>query len=118
MQFDSESSSIGFDTHASSTMSGINEFFEDLVLRSDLGSCEGISGGLKIVGVGIFFLKLKDDDGKEHIIKMPNSLYVPDLKPIQADDHCPILDGTIMEAFSDCVVLQWNQRKYQNTIPL
>ncbi len=81
IRFDSDSSSIGFDTHASSTMSGIKEFFEDLVLRSDLGSCGGIFGGLKIAGVGTFILKLQDDDGKERVIKIPNSFYIPGLKP-------------------------------------
>ena len=127
MRFDSDSASIGFDTHASSTMSGIKQFFEDLVLRSDLGSCGGISGGLKIAGVGTFILKLQDDDGKEHVIKIPNSFYIPGLKPSlvcpqhwaqEADDHSPLPDGTIMETFSDRVVLRWNQRKYQRTIPL
>ncbi len=58
MRFDSNSASIGFDTHASSTMSGIKEFVQDLVLRDDLGSCGGISGRLKIAGVGTFLLKL------------------------------------------------------------
>ncbi len=62
-------------------MSGIKEFFKDLVLRSDLGSCGGISGGLKIAGVGTFILNVQDDDGKEHNIKILNSFYIPGVKP-------------------------------------
>ncbi len=102
-------------------MLGITIYFEDLVQRDDLGSCDGISSGLKIVGVVTFLLKFQDDDGKEHIIKIPNSFYFHSLKPSlvcpqhwtqEADDHRPFPDGSILETFSDHVVLQWNQQKF------
>ncbi len=114
MQLDSNSSSIGFDNHATPTMSGIKGFFEDLGLRSDLGSCGEISGELQIAGVATFILKLQDDDGKDHIMKITNLFYIPGLKRTlvchqqwaqEVNDHCPLPDGTTMETVYYGIVL-------------
>ncbi len=98
LTFDSDAVRIGFDTHASTTMSGRLEMFQDLIFRDDLGTCGGISGGLEIKGLGTFILKLDDDNGRRHTITIPNSLYIPDLKQTlvcpqhwaqEANDHVP-----------------------------
>jgi hypothetical protein len=55
--------------------------FEDLIL--DTGQpVQGIQGGLSIKGHGTFKFSIKDDKGSVHMIKIPNSMYLPDLK------HC------------------------------
>ncbi len=53
--------------------------FEDLKL-GEAGEVEGIKSGLDIKGMGTFKFKIKDDNGMTHEIKIPNSLYVPELK--------------------------------------
>jgi hypothetical protein len=69
----------------------------------------------------------EDDNGRAHTFEMPNSLYVP-------EGHCRLLSpqhwaralrkkdpmprGTRCITYDDVVVLQWEQRKYQRTIPL
>jgi hypothetical protein len=53
--------------------------FEDLKL-GDVGEVEGIKLGLDIKGTGTFKFKIKDDNGMVHKIKIPNSLYVLELK--------------------------------------
>ncbi len=41
---------------------------------------DGINSGLDIAGQGTFKFNITDDDGKIHTIRIPNSLYVPNLK--------------------------------------
>ncbi len=53
--------------------------FKDLKLR-DVGEVEGIKSGLDIKGMGTFKFKIKEDNGMLHEIKIPNSLYVPELR--------------------------------------
>jgi hypothetical protein len=53
--------------------------FEHLKLV-EVGEVEGIKSGLDIMGTGTFKFNIKDDDGMTHKIKIPNSLYVPELK--------------------------------------
>jgi hypothetical protein len=79
VRFDSDSYPIGIDTHASRCMVNAPHLFEDLTL-GDVGEVEGIKSGLDIKGAGTFKFKIKDDNGMTHKIKIPNSLYVPDLK--------------------------------------
>ena len=52
---------------------------EDLKF-GEVGEIEGIKLGLDIKGRGTFKFKIEDDNGKMHKIKIPNSLFVPDLK--------------------------------------
>jgi hypothetical protein len=54
--------------------------FKDLRLNKDKGQVDGISDGLEIVGKGIFKFLIKDDEGKQHTIRIKNSLYVPDIR--------------------------------------
>jgi hypothetical protein len=53
---------------------------EDLRLTSDRGQGDGISNGLDIQGEGTFKYSIKDDKGKVHTIKIPKSLYLPELR--------------------------------------
>jgi hypothetical protein len=79
VHFDSDSYPIGMDTHATRCMANAPHIFEDLKL-GDVGEVEGIKSGLDIKGTGTFKFKIKEDNGMTHEIKIPNSLYVPELK--------------------------------------
>jgi hypothetical protein len=79
IRFDSDSYPIGVDCHASRCMANNPHLFEDLKLNA-VGEVEGIKLGLDIKGIGTFKFKLEDDNSKMHIIKIPKSLFVPDLK--------------------------------------
>jgi hypothetical protein len=76
--FDSNSYPIGID-HALCCMANAPHLFENLKL-GDVGEVEGIKSGLDIKGIGTFKYKIKDDNGMTHKIKIPNSLYVPELR--------------------------------------
>ena len=125
--FQTDSISIGVDTHCSATMSPCPEHFHDLQLTNSLGRCTGINGTLSVGGIGTFYFKLMDDEGVVHDIVIPNSLYIPDLpqsliSPFhwaqQAEDHAPIAEGTGCKTNSHSLVLFWNQKKFKRTIPL
>jgi hypothetical protein len=49
-------------------------------VKNDKAEMEGIKGGLDIKGTGTFKFHIKDDEGEVHLMKIPNSKYVPDLK--------------------------------------
>jgi hypothetical protein len=87
---------------------------------------DGIKGGLDIKGTGTFKFHIEDDEGGVHLIKIPNSKYVPDLKVCllsphhwaqQAKDHYPVPKGTRMEEEDESLTLIWKQRKHRWTIP-
>jgi hypothetical protein len=99
--------------------------FEDLKLE-EVGEVEGIKVGLDIKGTGTFKFKNKDDYGKTHKIKIPNSLYVPDLKRCllspqhwvqEAKDNYPGPKGTQMEQDDEYYILMWGQAKYRKLVP-
>ena len=60
-------------------MANAPHLFEDLRLDNK-GQVDGINSGLDIAGQGIFKFNITDNDGKIHAIKIPNSLYVRNLK--------------------------------------
>ena len=120
--FDTDSFLIGVDSFASVTMATRPKKFEDLIL--DAGqSVQGIEGGLAIKGHGTFIFNIEDDEGTVHHIKIPDSMYVPDLK-------CCLLSpqhwaqkahnsarGKRMEIDADGVILIWGHGNYRHTIP-
>jgi len=57
-----------------------SSLFEDLHLINNAGEVNGIGKGLAIKRKGTFMFSLEDDNGKNHTIKIPNSLYLPGLK--------------------------------------
>ncbi len=79
VRFDFDSFLVRVDNHASYCMANSPHLFDSLVL-SEVGKVDGINGGLEIAGKGTFKFKLTDDDGRTHIIRIPNSLYLPKLK--------------------------------------
>ncbi len=75
---------------------------------------EGITGGLDIKGKGTFKFHIEDDEGGVHLIKIPNSRFVPDLKVClllphhwaqEAKDHYPLPKGTKMEEDDEALML-------------
>ncbi len=80
VRFDLDSYPIGVDNHASRCMANAPHLFEDLHLNKDKGQVDRINSGLDIAGQGTFNFSITDDNGKSHVIKIPNSLYVPKLR--------------------------------------
>jgi hypothetical protein len=60
-------------------MANAPHLFEDLHLDNK-GQVDGINSGLDITGQGTFQFNIINNDGKLHAIKIPNSLYLPNLK--------------------------------------
>jgi hypothetical protein len=79
VRFDSGSFPVHVDNHASYCMANSPHLFDNLVL-SKVGKVDGINDGLEIVGKGTFKFMIAEDDGRTHIIHIPNSLYLPKLK--------------------------------------
>jgi hypothetical protein len=119
VRFDSDSYLIGVDNHTSKCMANAPHLFEDLHLNNNKGHVDGINSGLDIAGQGIFKFNITNGDGKIHAIKIPNSLYIPNLK------RCLLLpqhwaqeagdDQTWMGNYRDSCVLNW--RKGKKTVP-
>jgi hypothetical protein len=61
-------------------MANALHLFEDLCLASNRGQVDGIGKGLGIQGEGMLKFSIEDNKGKEHTIKIPNSLYLPKLR--------------------------------------
>jgi hypothetical protein len=122
MCFDTDSFLIGVDSFASVTMATQPKQFEDLIF--DAGqSVQGIEGGLAIKGHGTFIFNIEDDEGTVHHIKIPDSMYVPDLKfCLLSPQHWAqkahnSARGTRMETDADAVILIWGHVNYMRTIP-
>jgi hypothetical protein len=113
------------DTFASITLGNHPDQFEDLKEHNDM-EVEGIQGGLSIKVSSTFKFHIKDDKGGVHLIKIPNSKYVPDLKVCllsphhwaqEEKGHHPVPKGTKMDTDNEALTLIWNQQKYQRSIP-
>jgi hypothetical protein len=127
IRFDTDSFVINVNTYALVT-TGNRLANEDLKLHNgeDDTEVEGIKGGLAIKGTGMFKLHIKDNEGGVHLIKIPNSKSVPELKiclllPHQwaqeAPDKYPLPKGTKMEEDDEALTLIWKQGKHRRTIP-
>ncbi len=80
VRFDSDSYPIGVNSHASKCIANKPHLFEDQGLNKDKEQVDGISNGLEIVGEGTSKFNIKDDEGKQHTIRIKNSLYVPKMR--------------------------------------
>ncbi len=100
----------------------VNEpyLFEDLKL-GDVGEVEGIKSGLDVKGMGTFKFNIKDDNGMLHEIKIPNSLYISELKRCflspqhwvqELKDKYPRPKGTRMSQDNEFYYVHWGQAKY------
>ncbi len=122
MHFDTNSFIIGVNPFASVTMVTQLDQFDNLILHTGQ-SVQGIQGGLSIKGHGTFKFSIEDDKGTVHMIKIPNSMYVPDLKycllSLQhwAQTAPDSIQGIRMETDSECVILIWGQEQHQRTVP-
>jgi hypothetical protein len=87
VHFDLDSYPVGIDNHASRSMVNSPHLFEDLKLSDSKGEVDGISEGLAIKGTGTFKFILMDNNGKVHIIRIKNSLYLPGLKCCLLSPH-------------------------------
>jgi hypothetical protein len=124
MHFDTNSFVTGINTFASITLRNHPDQFEDLKMHNDT-EVEGIKGGLDIKGLGMFKFHIEDDKGGVHLIKIPNSKYVPMLRvglllphhwAQEAKDYYPVPKGTKMDTNNEALTLMWNQRRHQWTI--
>jgi hypothetical protein len=99
-------------------MSNAPHLFEDLHLDNK-GQVDGIYSGLDIAGQGTFKFNITEDDGKIHAIKIPNSLYAPNLKRcLLLPQHWVQEAGdkqTWMGSYRDSCVLNWRGGK--KTVP-
>jgi hypothetical protein len=125
IHFDSDSYHIRIDTYATCYMANAPHLFKDLKL-GDVGEVEGIKSGLDIKGMGTFKFKIKDNNSMMHKIKIPNSLYVPELKRCllppqhwvqEAKDNYPRPKDTRMSLEDKFYYVHWGQAKYQKLIP-
>ncbi len=119
VRFDSYSYLIGVDNHASRCMANAPHLFEDLRLNNNKGQVDEINSGLDIVEQGTFKANITNDNGKLCAIKIPNSLYVPNLKRcLLSPQHWVQEAGdeqTWMGNYRDSCVLDWRGGK--KTVP-
>ncbi len=119
VRFDSDSYRIGVDNHSSRCMANSPHLFEDLHLDNDKGQVDKINSGLDIAGQGTFKFNITDNDGKAHTIRIPNSLYIPNLKRcLLLPQHWAQEAGgkqTWMGNYRDNCVLNWRGGK--KTVP-
>ncbi len=80
VHFDMDSYPIGVDNHASRCMVNAPHLLEDLVLAPQGRQVNGIAAGVAIEGTGTYVMRLEDNKGNTHKIKVPNSLYIPKLR--------------------------------------
>eukprot|EP00956_Cyclotella_meneghiniana_P030853 scaffold79127_cov62-Cyclotella_meneghiniana.AAC.2 len=120
VRFDTDSFDIGIDTMCSCTMSSNKDCFQDLVHFSP--SVEGVAGSIEARGKGTFCFKLEDETGKLHTIKLPGSLYVPNLKrTLLCPQHWSQLDdshSTYIKNDKYGCWLVWNHGKSRKFVPL
>jgi hypothetical protein len=79
MRFNTNSFVIGINTFASITLGNHPDQFEDLKMHNNM-EVEGIKGGLDIKGSGTFKFHVEDNKGGVHLIEIPNSKYIPNLR--------------------------------------
>ncbi len=116
---------ISVDTFTSITLGNHPDQFEDLKMHNDT-EVKGIKRGLDIKGSGTLKFHIEDNKGGVHLITIPNSKYVPDLRVCfllphhwaqEAKDHYPFPKGTKMDTGNEVLTLMWNQRRHRWTVP-
>jgi hypothetical protein len=130
LTFNSDSFRIGVDNHASFCMANCPHLFEDLKLIDQGKQVNGIGAGLEIKGTGTFVMRIEDNDGGTHTIKIPNSLYLPALRQcLLSPQHWAQeakamgnigeweANRTWMENYWDKCVLLWRGGRFRRSIP-
>jgi hypothetical protein len=76
--------------------------------------------------MGTFKFKIKDDNGMMQEIRIPNSLYIPELRRCflspqhwvqEVKDNYPWPKGTWMDQDNEYYHLNWGQAKYRKSVP-
>jgi hypothetical protein len=120
IHFDLDSFAMGVDNHALYCMINSPHLFENLTLTGNTRQVNGISTRLAIEGEGTFKFHITDDNGQQHMIRIPNSLYVPKLeKCLLSSQHWAQEAGdnqTKMGNFAHCCILHWG-KGFQKTVP-
>ena len=129
-RFDTDSGSIGIDNRYSTCISHVPEDFVGTLTDSSK-TIKGFAGSkTKGVKVGTLLWKWLDDNGKEHLFKIPDSYYVPAggvrlLSPQHWTMHQPtskkgksVPKGTLSKTTSEEVTLLWNDKRSRLTVPL
>jgi hypothetical protein len=111
-------------------MANSPHLFEDLKLIDQGKQVNGIGAGLEIKGTGTFVMRIEDDDGGTHTIKIPNSLYLPALRQcLLSPQHWAQeakamgnkgeweANRTWMENHWDKCVLLWRGGRFRRSIP-
>jgi hypothetical protein len=118
VHFDMDSIPIGVDIHASQCMANDKRLFEDLCLDQAEQQVGRINDGLVIAGRRTMVITINDNSGRPHKIKIPNSLFLPDLRVClllpqhwakEARDNYHLLNGTRMENNATNCTLIWGQ---------
>jgi len=125
VNFDTDSGPMEVDNCCSTCMSSRWEDFEDDLVAVKY-NVKGV-GGARGVMIGTMNFTCQDDNGMVHRHRIPGSHFAPGLEArlfspqhfaqSKGDTH-PLPRGTKESTYEDCVVLQWDQRKYRMTIPL
>ena len=79
LHIDTDSYEIGIDNHSTRCISPEAKDFISTIKPSN-SILNGISGNIKVQGVGTVQWKILDDNGKEHIFKIRDCLYIPQIK--------------------------------------
>jgi hypothetical protein len=117
---------IGVDNHASRCMANAPHLFENLEVAPQGQHVSRIAAGIEIRGMGTYIMRLQEDQGKMHEIKIPNSLYLPELRQcLLSPQHWAQEAKTMgnkgktwMENYwDDKCVLCWGGGKFCKTIP-
>ena len=122
---DSDSFTIGVDTHASYCMSNNKSHFVGSITPVGTSNVIGVKGTLPIRGTGTVVWKLNDDEGRTHVFKIHSIIYVPGLKnpilspqhwadQVHANDHTNAWEVTRR----DTTTLYWNDGETKRTIPM
>ncbi len=109
-------------------MANSPHLFIDLKLIPQGEQVEGIGAGLAIKGVGTYVMRIEDDKGKLHEIKIPNSLFLPKLRvcllspqhwaqEAKAKGNKGKWSKTWMENHWDRSILLWGDGQFRKTIP-
>ena len=128
VKFDTDSAEVGIDNRTSFTMSGYVKDFITPIQPTNNYRIRGISGAhLNVDGIGTIKWRIEDDNGVQHDVLIPNSLYIKKfegrlLSPQHwsqvSNDHYPDKDGTVCVTGGMEAKLLWNQRKNVKTIPI
>jgi hypothetical protein len=91
-------------------MANSPHLFDDLIL-SDVGKVDGKNEGLAILGKGTFKFSISNDDSRVNCIRIPNSLYLPNLQGcLLLPQHWAQEAGnneTWIGNFAQCCILHW-----------